>query len=141
MKDEPPIKLAKAVLCFLTNYHRELEAIVICLEYIDTTNLEGITKVSILTDSMPATQAIILTNQHNTLHLLTSEIKRIAHKLKTIKFSITSSHQNIKHNEEADCWQNDDAKLAKKHLVVTHLTLSTTKAINKIHCIDTLVTR
>ena len=61
--NNPPIKFGKAVSKFSTNYHGELEAILLSLKYIRTINLIGIKKVHIFTDSMSSIQAITSTKQ------------------------------------------------------------------------------
>ena len=61
--NNPPIKFGKAVSKLSTNYHGELEAILLSLKYIRTINLIGIKKVHIFTDSMSSIQAIISTKQ------------------------------------------------------------------------------
>ena len=61
--NNPPIKFSKTVSKFLTNYHGELEAILLSLKSIRTINLIGIKKVHIFTDSMSSIQAITSTKQ------------------------------------------------------------------------------
>ena len=61
--NNPPIKFGKAVSKLSTNYHGELEAILLSLKYIRTINLIGIKKVHIFTDSMSSIQAITSTKQ------------------------------------------------------------------------------
>ena len=61
--NNPPIKFAKAVSKFSTNYHGELEAILLSLKYLRTINLIEIKKVHIFTDSMSSIHSITSTKQ------------------------------------------------------------------------------
>ena len=61
--NNPPIKFAKAVSKLSMNYHGQLEAILLSLKYIRTTNLIGIKKVHIFTDGLSSVQAITPTKQ------------------------------------------------------------------------------
>ena len=131
--DNPPIKSAKAVSKFSTNYHGELETILLSLKYIRTINLIGIKKVHIFTDTMCSIQAITSTKQ--SFNDIIEEIKRISNELKTLNFAIAHvfSHIDIKFNEEADKLAKVEVKLASKYHQTKELTISTAKKANKNH--------
>ena len=101
----------------MTNYHGELKAILLSLKYIRTTNLIGIKKVHIFTDSLSSIQAITSTKQQESFNDIIEEIKKISNELRTLNFAITHvfSHIDIKFNEEADKFTKVGVKLASKH--------------------------
>ena len=115
--NNPPIKFEKAVSKLSTNYHGELEAILLSLKHIRTTNLIGIKKVHIFTDSLSSIQAITSTKQQESFNDIIEEIKRISNELRTLNFAITHvfSHNDIKVNEEGDKLAKVGVKLASKH--------------------------
>ena len=135
--DNPPIKSAKAVSKFSTNYHGELETILLSLKYIRTINLIGIKKVHIFTDSMSSFQAITSKKQQESFNDTIEEIKRISNELRTLNFAITHvfSHIDIKFNEEADKLAKVEVKLASKHHQTKEL-ISASKKANKNHSIE-----
>ena len=136
--NNPPIKFGNAVSKFSTNYHGELEAILLSLKYIRTINLIGIKKVHIFTDSMSSFQAITSKKQQESFNDTIEEIKRISNELRTLNFAITHvfSHIDIKFNEEADKLAKVGVKLASKHHQAKELTISTAKKANKNHSIE-----
>ena len=136
--NNPPIKFGNAVSKFSTNYHGELEAILLSLKYIRTINLIGIKKVHIFTDSMSSIQAITSKKQQESFNDTIEEIKRISNELRTLNFAITHvfSHIDIKFNEEADKLAKVGVKLASKHHQAKELTISTAKKANKNHSIE-----
>ena len=87
--NNPPIKFAKAVSKFSTNYHGELEAILLSLKYLRTINLIAIKKVHIFTDSMSSIQAITSTKQQESYNDTIEQIKRISNELRPLNFAIT----------------------------------------------------
>ena len=99
-----PIKFVKAVSKFSTNYHGELEAILLSLKYLRTINLIEIKKVHIFTDIMSSIQAITSTKQQESYNDTIEQIKRISNELRPLNFAITHvfSHVDVKFNEGAD---------------------------------------
>ena len=102
--DEPPSKLQKAISTNNTNYHGEIDAILLALKHIFSTKSKvNANTIHIFSDSIETINAIAYLSPQEIHHDKTEEIIW-SNLLKHFPFSITCSpaHCSITQNEEAN---------------------------------------
>ena len=103
--NKPPIKLAKAVSSNSTNYHGEIDVILLALKHILPAQSQfNANTIHIFSDSIAAINAITSFSPQEIHHDKTEEIICTTNLLKCFSFNITYSpaHCGITQNEEAD---------------------------------------
>ena len=106
--NEPPIKLARAVSSNCISYHEEIDAILLALKYILSTQSQvSANTIHIFSDSMAVINAITSLSPQE-IHGNIEEITHISNSLKCFSVNVTYSqaHCGVTQNEEA-------ARLAK----------------------------
>ena len=131
--NEPPIKLAKAVSSNSTNYRGEIDAILLALKCILSSQSQvSANTIHIFRDSIAAITAITSLAPEEIIHNKKEEIIHISNLLKCFSFNF-----GITQNEEADRLAKLGAQAARKMIKEHEISLGTAKA--KIKTLSLLV--
>ena len=132
--NKPPIKIATAFSSNSTNYHAEIHAIILALNYIFSAQSKySVNTIHIFSDSICAINAITSFYPREIHHDKVQEIIRISNSLKCFSFGITCSpaHCGITQNEEVDRLTKAGAQAAQIMIKGLDIRLATAKAKNK----------
>ena len=115
--NKPPIKLAKAVSSNSTNYHEEIDVILLALKHISSVQCQfSENAIHIFSDSVAAINVITSLSPQETHHDKIEEIIRISNSLKWFSFNETyfPAECEITENEEVDRLAKVGAQAARK---------------------------
>ena len=126
--NEPPIKLAKALSSNSTNYHGEIDAILLALKHILSAQSQfSANTIHIFSDSIAAINSITSLSPQEIHHDKIDEIIHISNSLKYFFFNVTYSpaYCGTTQNEEADRLAKVGAQDARKMIKEQEISLAT----------------